>query len=284
MPINKFPLVLYEKALMPHEWSRIFADTAELGFDGFEISIDESDLHLARLDWTEQDCLPVIRAAKDAGVLLQSLCFSGQRRFPMGSADQAIVRTSLAMMTKCIRLCQSLGVRVLQVAGYDVFYEPASRETYRRYIDNLEKITRIAERHGVMLAIEPVERGVLSVEMALAIIREIRSPFLQIYPDIANMASLGIDYFPQMEAGLGHIVQIHIRDALLDFFYGVDIGTGIIDFVETFRLFDHLGFTCPLTLEMWNMENPQYMDILREAMQFIQDTLKKSSQLRERMI
>ncbi len=270
MSAKRFPLVLYEKALMPHEWSKMFEDTAQLGFDGFEISVDESDGRLARLDWTEQDCLHVIRAAKDAGVLLQSLCFSGQRRFPMGSADPVIVQQSLLMMTKCIRLCQSLGIRVLQVAGYDVFYEPSSPETYRRYIDNLAKMVRVAERHGVMLAIEPVEKGVLSVKMALDIINEIHSPFLQVYPDIANMASLGIDYFPQIEAGLGHIVQIHIRDALPNFFYGVDLGAGIIDFAKTFQLFNCLGLTCPLNLEMWNLENPRYMDILRNAMQFIQ--------------
>lgn len=276
MPGMNHPLILYEKALMPHDWPRMFADAAALGFDGFEISVDESDARLSRLDWTEKECMAVIRAAKDAGVLLQSLCFSGQRRFPMGSSDPSIVMTSLQMMTKCIRLCQSLGVRTLQVAGYDVFYEPASEETYLRYIDNLEKMTRVAERHGVMLAIEPVEKGVLSVKMALDIIDKIHSPFLQVYPDIANMASLGIDYFPQIEAGLGHIVQIHIRDAVPDYFYGVDIGTGIIDFVSTFKLFARLGLSCPLTLEMWCLDNPRYMEIVRHAIGYIQDALKRA--------
>ena len=276
MPSNQFPLILYEKALMPHDWPQMLSETAELGFDGFEVSIDESDARLARLDWTEKTCLSVIRAAQDAGIALQSLCFSGQRRFPLGSSDPAVVQTSRFMMEKCIRLCQSLGIRVLQVAGYDVFYERASPQTYHRYIDNLAEMTKIAEQHGVMLAIEPVAKGVLSIQMALEIITAIRSPFLQIYPDIANMAALGIDYFPQMEAGLGHIVQIHIRDALPNYFYGVEIGTGIINFVDTFRLFDRLGLACPLTLEMWNMENPAYHEVLSNAMRFILDTLEAS--------
>ena len=259
---------------MPNTWSKMFDDVANLGFDGIEISIDESDERLARLDWTEKDCLSLISQAKQSGVLLQSVCFSGQRRFPMGSADPAIVQKSLDMMRKCIRLCQSLGVRVLQVAGYDVFYEPSNSSTYRRYIDNLAKMTQIAERHGVVLAIEPVEAGVVSITKALDIIREINSPFLQIYPDIANMASLGIDYFPEFEAGVGHIAQIHIRDALPNFFYGVDIGTGIIDFDKTFQMFDRLHLSCPLTLETWNLENPQYLDDLRHAKQFIEQHLK----------
>lgn len=279
MSVQESPLVIYEKALMPHEWSKMFDDTAELGFTGFEVSIDESDMRLARLDWDEKEYLPIIAAAKQSGIVLQSLCFSGQRRFPMGSADPAIVAKSTEMMKKCIRLCQGLGIRVLQVAGYDVFYEPASPDTYRRYIDNLARMTHIAEQHGVMLAIEPVESGVTSVTKALDIIHEIRSPYLQVYPDIANMASLGIDYFPEIEAGVGHIAQIHIRDALPNFFYGVDIGTGIIDFKKTFRLFDQLSLSCPLTLEMWNLENPQYMDVLRHAMHFIKSLINQSGKL-----
>ena len=279
MQPKRYPLILYEKALVPNDWSRLFDDTAQLGFDGFELSVDESDYRLSRLDWTDRDCMTVIQAAKDAGIRLQSLCFSGQRRFPMGSADPEIVRISLEMMEKCIDLCQNLGIRVLQVAGYDVFYEPASPDTYRRFIDNLAKATRFAASRGVMLAIEPVEKGVLSVEMALDIIREIGSPFLQVYPDIANMASLGIDYFPQIEAGIEHIAQIHIRDALPDFYYGVDMGTGIIDFVETFRLFQRLNLSCPLTLEMWNLENPEYRAVLRNAMAFLLDAIKKAGQL-----
>jgi len=264
-----YPFVIYEKAMIPGEWPRMLNDAAEAGFDGFEISIDESDERLERLDWSDKKCMSVIRAARDAGVHLQSLCFSGQRRYPMGSSDPAIEKKSLELMRKCICLCQNLGVRVLQVAGFDVYYEPGTPETYRRYVDNLALMTRIAEKHGVMLAIEPVELGVISVDMALEIVNEINSPFLEIYPDIANMASLGIDYLQQIEAGNGHIVQIHIRDALPNFYYGVDIGTGIIDFEKTFTLFDKLELTCPLTLEMWNLNNDKYMDIIKEARKFL---------------
>ena len=82
-----YPLILYDKALMPHDWPRMFYETAELGFQGLELSVDESDARLARLDWSDRTCLCVARAAKEAGVRLQSLCFSGQRRFPMGSED-----------------------------------------------------------------------------------------------------------------------------------------------------------------------------------------------------
>ncbi len=272
----QYPFVIYEKAMVPGEWPRMLADAAKAGFDGLEISVDESDARLARLDWGDRECLSLITDARQAGVRLQSLCFSGQRRFPMGSADPAVEAKSLDMMRKCIVLCQNLGVRVLQVAGYDVYYEPGSDETYRRYAGNLEKMTRIAEKHGVTLAIEPVEKGVLSVRMALDIVERIRSPFLQIYPDIANMTAHGIDYFSEIRLGIGHIVQMHVRDAIRDYFYGVDIGTGIIDFVKTFRLFDEVNLSCPLTLEMWNLENERYMEVIVQARRFLLDKIAQA--------
>lgn len=276
MGLNQYALILYEKALQPGSWEQMFSDTAELGFDGFELSIDESDERLERLNWSDRECLQLIRTAKEKGIRLQSLCFSGQRRFPMGSANPCVVRHSMELMKKCIHLCANLGIRVLQVAGYDVFYEAASPDTYQRYVYNLKKAVQIAERYGVMLAIEPVEMGITSVSMALKIIREIGSPFLQVYPDIANMASLGIDYYSEIEKGMGHIVQLHVRDALPDYFYGVDIGTGIIDFVKTFQLFGQLGISCPITLEMWNMDNPHYFKTVAHAREFLLNSLNKA--------
>ncbi len=268
-----YPFVLYEKAVMPGVWARMFDDASSAGFDGFEISVDESDSRLARLDWSDKQCLEVVAAARDAGVRLQSLCFSGQRRFPMGSSDPVLEKKSLQLMRQCIVMCQNLGVRVLQVAGFDVYYEPSTPDTYRRYADNLGKMACIAEQHGVTLAIEPVELGVTSVTMALDIVNQVRSPFVQIYPDIANMAALGMDYAPQMEQGIGHIVEVHVRDALPGHYYGVDIGTGIIDFVAMFRLFDRLELCCPLTLEMWNLENEHYKDVITHARQFLREKM-----------
>ena len=48
-------LGLYEKALDPADsWKTRLEKTKALGFDYMEISIDESDARLARLDWTSQ--------------------------------------------------------------------------------------------------------------------------------------------------------------------------------------------------------------------------------------
>lgn len=48
-------LGLYEKALDPQDdWRTRLTKTKAMGFDFMEISIDETDARLARLDWTRE--------------------------------------------------------------------------------------------------------------------------------------------------------------------------------------------------------------------------------------
>ena len=57
-------------------------------------------------------------------------------------------------MKQCIELAQDLGVRVIQLAGYDVYYEEKSPETRARFLKNLRQACDWAEQTQVMLAIE----------------------------------------------------------------------------------------------------------------------------------
>ena len=55
MDKNRYELGLYEKA-MPNNlsWKEKLELTRESGFDYLEMSVDESDEKLARLDWTQE--------------------------------------------------------------------------------------------------------------------------------------------------------------------------------------------------------------------------------------
>lgn len=267
------PFGIYEKALKPAAWKQMFSDAAKAGYDYFELSLDESKERLKRLEWETDQIQEVRKAADMSGIKLFSACFSGHRRYPLGSSDAETEKKSVVMLNQAIELCAKLDIRVLQIAGYDVFYEPHSEDTARRYVSNLSKGLYRAEQLGVMLAIEPVEVFLTSVENTLNVVKEINSPWLHIYPDIANMASLDIDPVEQLGMGGGHTIALHIRDALPDYFYGVELGKGIIDFEAVFAKLDEIGYAGPLTIEMWNLENPDYLQIITDARQFMLDKI-----------
>jgi hexulose-6-phosphate isomerase len=53
--MRRHPLGIYEKALPPElTWPERLALAKTCGFDFVEISVDETDLRLARLDWSAQ--------------------------------------------------------------------------------------------------------------------------------------------------------------------------------------------------------------------------------------
>lgn len=61
-----------------------------LGFDFVEMSVDETDERLSRLDWSREQRLALVNAIVETGVRVPSMCLSAHRRFPLGSEDDAV--------------------------------------------------------------------------------------------------------------------------------------------------------------------------------------------------
>lgn len=187
------PIGIYEKATPTHfTWLERLNFAKELGFDFVEMSIDERDERLARLDWSKDERLEVVKAIYKTGVRIPSICFSGHRRYPLGSNDPVLEEKSLELMKKCIELAQDLGVRTIQLAGYDVYYEEKSPQTRQRFIKNLRKACDWAEEAQVVLAIEIMDDPFInSIEKYLAVEKDVDSPYL-LYIQILGMCLHGI--------------------------------------------------------------------------------------------
>lgn len=191
------PIGIYEKATPKHfTWKERLEFAKELGFDFVEMSVDESDARLARLEWTKEERLDLVKAIYETGVRIPTICFSGHRRYPLGSNDPALEAKSLETMKQCIELAQDLGVRVIQLAGYDVYYEEKSPETRERFIKNLRQACDWAEQAQVMLGIEIMDDPFInSIEKYLAVEKEIDSPYLFVYPDTGNVSAWHNDIY-----------------------------------------------------------------------------------------
>jgi L-ribulose-5-phosphate 3-epimerase len=79
----------------------------------------------------------------------------------------------------------------------------------------------------------------------------LNSPWFRLYPDMGNLAAAG--YHPPQELSLaaGHVVAIHVKDALPGIIRGVPFEEGIVPFVETFQALARIGFWGPMGVEMW---------------------------------
>lgn len=86
-----YPVGIYEKALPKGmSWVERFEAARQAGYDFLELSVDETPERMARLDWSLTERLAFFRASRECGVPVPSMCLSGHRKIPFGSADPAI--------------------------------------------------------------------------------------------------------------------------------------------------------------------------------------------------
>ena len=274
------PIGIYEKATPKNfTWRERLAFAKELGFDFVEMSVDESDSRLARLDWTKKERLDVVQAIYETGIRIPSICFSGHRRYPLGSNDPKTEATSLEMMKKCIELAQDLGVRTIQLAGYDVYYEEKSPETRARFIKNLRKSCDWAEEAQVILAIEIMDDPFLnSIEKYLAVEKEIDSPYLFVYPDTGNVSAWHNDLWSEFYNGHKSIAALHLKDTYAvtenskGQFRDVPFGDGCVDWEAMFAILKKTNYNGPFLIEMWS-ENCATVEETKQAIQVAKDFL-----------
>ena len=249
----KMPIGLYEKALPDAmSWDERLTAAAQAGYDFIEISIDESDVRLSRLDWSASERAALRRSIENTGVQIMSMCLSGHRKYPLGSHIPELRRQGQDILRKAIDFAGDVGLRVVQVMGYDVFYETSDEETNANFIDGLRLGTRWASQSGMMLGLENLDTPyVENLSKALTIIREIDSPWLRLYPDMGNLAAAG--YYPPNEIILAksQLLGIHVKDALPKVIRGVPFEKGIVPFRETFQALVQTGFWGLLGIEIW---------------------------------
>ncbi len=283
--MNSYKLGLYEKA-MPKElsWSRKFTAARQAGYDFLELSIDETPEKIKRLAMTSAEKKEILREADENGIAFESICLSAHRKYPLGSSDEAVVRKGLEILKGAVDLAADLGIRTIQLAGYDVYYEPSTLGTQKRFEYNLYKITDVAAQAGVILGFETMETDFMNTTAkAMYYVQRIRSPFLQIYPDIGNITNaVGGDTEKAMEdlqTGSGHLAALHLKETLPGRFREVPFGMGHVDFGRTVREAFSLGVRRYLA-EFWYLEGADWSSELARVSRMLRGEFSKLEERR----
>ena len=277
-------LGLYEKALPKQmNWTEKFRSAKELGFDFIEISIDESEERLGRLEWGRQEKRQLCQAMEDSQIPLLSMCFSGHRKYPLGSRDPMVRRKSLELMQKAVNFAGDLGIRVIQLAGYDVYYEEPGTDTREMFVEGLKICAGMAARRQVMLGIEIMDTPFLnSITKYLEYDRIVNSPWLAVYPDIGNLSAWGNDVSAELELGLSRIIGIHVKETLRvsdvckGQFRDVLFGTGEVDFLQIFRKLKALHYQGPFVMEMWGDTLPEPLVEIKRSREFVLEKFREA--------
>lgn len=267
---------LYEKA-MPASltWEEKLRTTKACGFDFLECSIDESEEKLARLDMPAEQRAGLVELMLKTDVHIESICLSGHRKFPLGSSDPAIRARSMEIMEKAILLARDLGVRIIQLAGYDVYYEPSTPGTRSAFAANLLRSVELAERYGIILAFETMETEFINtVNKAMYWVNQARSPYLLVYPDAGNLtnaaAAYGGDVLADLRYGEGALAAVHLKETAPGKFREIPFGAGHVDFDGIIRESCRLSVRRYLA-EFWYVGQSDWYDDVRHANSFLRE-------------
>ena len=276
--MKQYTLGLYEKA-MPKElsWREKLTAAKEAGYDFVEISIDETEEKLARLDMPKEERIGLVDLMAEVGVPIRTMCLSGHRKYPLGSNDPVICARGMEIMQKAVTLAADLGIRIIQLAGYDVYYEQGSEETRTRFEENLKKATLMAARDGILLGFETMETEFMNtVGKAMKYVNLVNSPYLNVYPDVGNITNAavtyGTDVLEDLRSGQGHIVAVHLKETVPGKFREIPFGTGHVNFKDITHTAYALGVRRYVT-EFWYVGNSKWKKDLDFARTMMSDLL-----------
>lgn len=279
-------LGLYEKAL-PIElpWRQRLATTKILGFQFMEMSIDESEVRQQRLDWTYQQRLEFINNKLESGIDVPGICLSAHRQYPFGSAQLGVRQKARELLEKALVLSVDLGMRYIQIAGYDVYYESSDRYSQQRFIDGMQWAISQAAKAQIMLSVEIMDTPFInSISRWREIFKVINNPWFSVYPDIGNLSAWQNDLQYELTCGIDKITAIHLKDTLpvtyksCGQFRGVPFGKGCVDFRHAFSVLRKLDYQGPYLLEMWARGDGQDKHRINEAKLWIEQQMQVTNE------
>lgn len=281
--MKTYSLGLYEKS-MPSDlsWREKFETAKEAGYDYVELSIDETEEKIKRLDMSKEERFEMIRVMYETGMPVRTMCVSALAKYTLGNDDPALCVRGMEILEKAIRLADDLGVRVVMIPGYDVYYKPSTLETKRRYLKNLKKAAEMAEKSGVILGLETMENEFMNtVEKAMKYVTLCNSNYLKVYPDIGNLTNAAYQYksdvLEDLELGRGNITSMHLKETLPGKYREIPYGTGHVDFEAAIRKAWQMGVR-RYVAEFWYQGKENWKEDLVTANKMMSEILGRQPQ------
>lgn len=176
----------------------------------------------------------------------------GVAKGPLHLATPRDLSEQMDMLQRCIDLAHFFETRIIRVFSFWKRGE-LTPEIEQRIVDAFAEPVELAEREGVVLALENehacfVGKGV----EAARVVRAVNSSHLQVCWDPGNAFCVGESPYPDgYEAVQSFVAHVHVKDAVRE--NGdvrfVVVGTGIIDYAGQFDALRRDGYTGWVSLE-----------------------------------
>lgn len=216
-----------------------FAEAKQFGYEGIEIVVWSPQEPLFKEGGVDQ--IKDLQSEYDLEV--PSLSLGGFMKLDFRHPDEDARNKGIEFVGNAVSIISALGGDVLLIPFFSEDYPlDAVDVTNQRLIEGFQACAPLAEKLGVCLAIE----SWLQAEDLEKLLRNIDSPAIGIYYDIANTTFKGYDASSEIRKLSKHIAQIHVKETP----WGKPLGQGMVNYPAVAKAVKEIGFDHYLIVEM----------------------------------
>ncbi|MFB3903894.1 MAG: sugar phosphate isomerase/epimerase family protein [Acidobacteriota bacterium] len=256
--INKGVLISMLPAQLPYE--ERFRLAQRVGFEGVEAQTVTDSSVVAEIQ----------EASKKTGMKIHSVMNMDHWKYPLSSADRAVVERSMKGMETSLRNAKEWGASTVLLVPAVVNSETSYKDAYTRSQERVRELIPLAKELGVVIAIEEVWNKFLLSPLEFArYVDEFESPWVKAYFDVGNVVLFG---YPQdWIRTLGErIVKLHLKDFNFDTKKFVPLREGSVNWPEVCRALDEVHFNGFATVELEKGDEAYLKDVSQRVAQILE--------------
>ncbi|PYT27067.1 MAG: xylose isomerase [Acidobacteria bacterium] len=201
----------------------------------------------------EHEAEEVKKAAEKTGLRIHSVMNMAHWKYPLSSADPAVVAESVKGMQTSLRNAHFWGADTVLLVPAVVNPQTSYRDAWVRSQAEIRKLIPMAQELKVVIGIEEVWNKFLLSPLEMArYVDDFKSPWIRAYFDVGNVVISG---YPQdWIRTLGkRIVKLHIKDFKFEnreVAEWVPLREGEINWPEVYKALAEIGYTGSATVEL----------------------------------
>ncbi len=217
----------------------------EMGFDIIEVAVEREEL----INWVR-----LKEIVQETGLQVTISGAFGLER-DISSSDPHIRAKGLKYITECIEIAQNMGSPIFggpvySAVGKTRFISDEQKKRERGWcIENLIKASKIAEDHGIIVGVEPLNRFetdmVNTADQAISLVKEVDHPNIKVQLDTFH-CNIEEKNIPDTIRKVGKDLLCHIQGNESD--RGTP-GTGNVDWIGIKDALNDIGYDKAIVIE-----------------------------------
>lgn len=215
----------------------------------------------------EREAEEIRKASQTAGVPIHSVMNQAHWKFPLSSADPALVAQSLKGMETSLRNAKMWGADTVLLVPAVVNAQTSYKEAWDRSTVQIGKLLPLAQELKVIIGVENVwNKFLLSPLEFAAYVDQFKSPWVKAYLDVGNMALFGFsqDWIRTLDK---RIQKVHLKDfrfqkRTAEF---TPLREGDIDWKEVYKALAEVGYRGTATVELSGGDETYLREVSRRV-------------------